>query len=367
MFSQRPASSRTPAPRRGVPASLLGVLAMVLCVVMSATQAAAQYTVTSGQLLWLSKPTGHVQYLRINVPVGTKALHLGVSGATGDVDLYARRFTAPTINPMAPGQYCAFMTQSGSTAVQSIVVNNPPPGVWYIAIHAYQGYTNLKFRATVRLADAQNLWVKGPQGSMQVYSFYVPEGTPRVSFRVSPHNNPVGDPDLFVRRGAIPTYANHTWSATSGAGQRDTVTIENPAAGTYYVAVYAYSALEDQKWILSATTADLNQPLGISVVPELYYGVYGIDLLLTIVNTSDRQVELYSVTDLIINGQWYTFNSSSRQYIQPDQLLYLRAYLPQGSFLGYPSQIVGVSVSLQFCDASTYQSVDLIEVGVEIP
>jgi hypothetical protein len=49
-----------------------------------------------------------------------------------------------------------------------------------------------------------------------------------------------GDADLYVKLGSSPTTSSYTGSST-GSTSTETVTLSNPAAGDYYIGIYAYS------------------------------------------------------------------------------------------------------------------------------
>lgn len=70
------------------------------------------------------------------------------------------------------------------------------------------------------------------------YSFVVPTGATRAVFLITGGS---GDADLYVRRGSVPTTSSWDYRPYLGSSN-ETVTINNPAAGTWYVMVRAYSA-----------------------------------------------------------------------------------------------------------------------------
>jgi hypothetical protein len=75
-------------------------------------------------------------------------------------------------------------------------------------------------------------------GSWKYYTIEVPAGATRVSFSINGSN---GDADLFARAGARPT--STTFGCKSdGSTSVESCSITSPAAGTYHVGIYAYSA-----------------------------------------------------------------------------------------------------------------------------
>ncbi|MEZ6233877.1 MAG: PPC domain-containing protein [Phycisphaerales bacterium] len=347
-------------------AGLLALVAMILTVALTATQASAQYMVRSGQILWMSNTIGHVQYLRINVPAGTAALEVSLNGPNGDADLFLRYGSPPqTSFPFPPDQQ---QSRSGDSN-ENLKVINPEPGIWYLAVHAYRGYSSCRFRATLRLSNGQNMWVQGHSGSQQFFSFYVPPNTPRVTFRVSPHYSPSGDPDIFVRRGALPVlrYGFYTWASRNGSGQQDTIEIDNPLPGTYYVLLVGYTAIENHKWLLSACTTNVNEPLGMEVTPKFFRTPQGYDLYLRFTNHSDHPIQIFDIFNLTINGQPYSFDLPIQPYIDPGQTKGYRAFLPPGTFVGFAGGTANVTVVNGFYDVSAYRAVTIVNEPVYLP
>lgn len=367
-MTRSPRSDSRPARSESAPgrSTLLALMAMVLTIAMTATQASAQYMVRSGQILWMSNTVGHVQFLRINVPTGTAALEVSLNGPNGDADLFLRYGSLPqTSFPFPPDQQ---QSRSGDST-ENIKIIDPQPGIWYIAVHAYGGYSGCRFRATLRFSNGQNMWVQGHQGSQQFFSFYVPPNTPRVTFRISPHYSPNGDPDLYVRRGALPVLNRglYDWSSANGSGQQDTIEIDNPLPGTYYILLRGFRAFEQHKWLLSACTTDVNQPLGMEVTPKFFRTSQGYDLYLRFTNHSDHPIQVFDIFNLTINGLSYSFDLPIQPYIAPGQTKGYRAFLPPGTFVGFAGGTANVTVVNGFYDVSAYRAVTIVNEPVYLP
>ncbi len=76
------------------------------------------------------------------------------------------------------------------------------------------------------------------EGSARYYSINVPPGYRRLVVKTS--GDDVGDCDIFVRLGSLPT--TRTYDASSESeGNDELVTVTNPASGTWYIMLYAYS------------------------------------------------------------------------------------------------------------------------------
>ncbi|HEX8613359.1 MAG TPA: pre-peptidase C-terminal domain-containing protein [Telluria sp.] len=75
-------------------------------------------------------------------------------------------------------------------------------------------------------------------GSWQYFTIDVPAGKTQVAFALNGAN---GDADMFVKLGGTPTTASYNCKS-DGPSSVETCTVNAPAAGRYYVGVYAYAA-----------------------------------------------------------------------------------------------------------------------------
>lgn len=88
-----------------------------------------------------SAARGSTVLYRIFVPPGTTSLTVTISGGTGDVDLYVRRATPPTLSSFT----CA-SENGGNDEICTIA--NPATGTWYILLGLWDPYTGASVRAT---------------------------------------------------------------------------------------------------------------------------------------------------------------------------------------------------------------------------
>ncbi|MCZ8235884.1 MAG: carboxypeptidase regulatory-like domain-containing protein [Inhella sp.] len=74
-----------------------------------------------------------------------------------------------------------------------------------------------------------------------VFNIDVPAGQTQLTINVSAAT---GDPDLYVKRGAVPTraFGGSDFKSTK-TGTSETISIQNPAAGKFYILVYAFRAI----------------------------------------------------------------------------------------------------------------------------
>ncbi|MCC6554522.1 MAG: M4 family metallopeptidase [Polyangiaceae bacterium] len=79
--------------------------------------------------------------------------------------------------------------------------------------------------------------IGGSTGSQKFYSLVVPSGQTTLTFTTS---GGTGDVDLYTNFGAVPSLTTYTCRPYA-SGNAETCTVTNPAAGTYYVMLNAYS------------------------------------------------------------------------------------------------------------------------------
>lgn len=77
----------------------------------------------------------------------------------------------------------------------------------------------------------------GIRGSERVYKITVPQGQSRLQISIS---GGTGDCDLYVKRGSIPTLSSYDYSPYL-YDNNETVTVNNPAPGDWYVMLRSYS------------------------------------------------------------------------------------------------------------------------------
>ncbi len=73
----------------------------------------------------------------------------------------------------------------------------------------------------------------------KMYTLVVPAGKASVTFKTA---SGTGDADLYIKVGSAPTTTSYL-KKSAGATNAETITITAPAAGTYYVMVYGYTAV----------------------------------------------------------------------------------------------------------------------------
>jgi hypothetical protein len=184
----------------------------------------------------LSGAAASERIYRIDVPAGQTNLEIMIWGGTGDADLYVKYGTAPTITSY---DYRPFLAGSDET----VTVNAPAAGSWFIMIRGYSAYTSLSLKATYgdifTLQDGVPVaGIAGALNSERLYKLEVPSGQDDLVFTTS---GGTGNADLYLRRGAAPTTSTYDYRPYL-SGNDETVNITDPAAGTWYVLLKARAA-----------------------------------------------------------------------------------------------------------------------------
>lgn len=147
---------------------------------------------------------------------------------------------------VSPGNTSASLTTELAAGTWGLVVKAYPPYYGTFSLSATLTSTS----TPVALTNGVGRVVSGAAGSMTYFTIAVPSGRTQLVIYIG--GGTAGDPDLFVMRGTPPTEAvNEGSGATSGD---DTITLNNPVAGTYYIGVLGYGTTTAYAgWTLTAT------------------------------------------------------------------------------------------------------------------
>ncbi len=184
----------------------------------------------------LTGATGSEQFFSIEVPADQSELEIKISGGTGDADLYVGKDNVPTTSKY---EYRPYVSGNNET----VTVKNPAAGTWHIMIEAKKAFAGVtllaEFRGGVPVL-ANNVPVTdlaGQPGSETIYRIEVPAGQTSLEIRMS---GGTGDADLYVKLGSRPTTTDYDYRPFV-IGNNEAVTVDNPAAGTWFVMVRGYS------------------------------------------------------------------------------------------------------------------------------
>jgi hypothetical protein len=187
----------------------------------------------------LSGTLGSETLYKIDVPSGETTLEVKISGGTGNCDLYVRRGLPPTVSSW---DYRPYLPGNDET----VTIDNPQSGSWYILLRARQAYAGVTLLADHWFVGSVTLLsngvpvtnLSGAQGSQKYYRLIVPSGQTQLEFQIS---GGTGDADLYVKRDATPTLTEYDYRPYL-IGNDETVTIANPTGGNWLIMVHGYQA-----------------------------------------------------------------------------------------------------------------------------
>jgi hypothetical protein len=187
----------------------------------------------------LGGQAGSQQYFSIEVPDKIKTLEIKMSGGFGDADMYVRKGALPT-----GSEYDYRSNVTGNN--EKVVVTEPAAGTWYIMIRSYHTYSGVTLVATFDsvtpdgVIDLKNgvpvTGLEGAAASQQFFKIEVPADQTQLEIAIS---GGTGDADLYVRLGDKPTTKEYDFRPYR-LGNKETVTIDDPKAGTYFIMIRGY-------------------------------------------------------------------------------------------------------------------------------
>jgi len=200
----------------------------------------------------ISGAAGSEQFYAIEVPAGQDELKIRISGGTGDCDLYVRKDAAPTTTTY---DYRPYKVGNDET----VIVENPEAGTWHIMLQAYSTFSGLTLVATYSAATSEIPLengvpvtdLAGAAASETFFTIEVPAGQDNLEISIS---GGTGDCDLYVRKDMPPTTIEYDYRPYK-VGNNETVSVETPEAGTWYIMLRGYSSY-------SGLTSPRNGPRG---------------------------------------------------------------------------------------------------------
>ncbi|MBN1507021.1 MAG: pre-peptidase C-terminal domain-containing protein [Sedimentisphaerales bacterium] len=236
-------------PSRNSPRRVALLLAAT-CILASVAYAAETPLTNGVPLTGQSGSASSEKFYRIDVPAGQDDLEILTTGGTGDVDLYVRFGALPTTTsydyrPYKPGNE------------ETVAVESPTAGTWYIMLRGYSDYANVTLKATYSAAitivtltsGVPVTGLAGAVASEQLFKIDVPASQLKLEISIS---GGTGDADLYVKRDAVPTTTSYDYRPYL-MGSEEAVSIDNPTAGTWYIMVRGYAAFSGLTLVASYT------------------------------------------------------------------------------------------------------------------
>jgi uncharacterized membrane protein len=230
-----------------------------MSILASVTYAGDPTTLTNGvAVTGLSGAAASEQFYKIDIPAGQDTLEISTSGGTGDVDLYVRKGSLPTTTSY---DYRPYKVGNNET----VDVNNPAAATWYIMLKGYSSYSGVTLKATYSATvSVKSLTtgvaatgLTGAANAELYYSIDVPAGQTKLTIAMS---GGTGDADLYVKKDSLPTTTSYDYRPFL-AGNNETVSVDTPAAGTWYIMVRGYSAFAGITLLASLTGASTGTAL----------------------------------------------------------------------------------------------------------
>ena len=175
---------------------------------------------------------------RVTVPSISSPVVIQTSGGTGDADLVV--YTATTWGQSFKyGSALQEVRQPGN--VGQVVLT--PGDEYYVMLRGFSNYSGVTLEArtidVIPLSEGMEYTgLSGSYWSEKLFRIDVPAGMQQLSIQ---SQRGTGDADLFLRPGIAPTRDRFD-HASQEATSNETITVQTPAAGAWYLLVHGYTA-----------------------------------------------------------------------------------------------------------------------------
>ena len=176
----------------------------------------------------------------MEIPAGATELNFDMAGGTGDADLYVKFGSAPTSSSYDCRPY------KGGNA-ESCPIASAQAGTYFVKVIAYSAFSGVNLTgsftepSTGGGATGGSASVTDISVALRAWTYYtiiVPAGMTTLDFAMSGGS---GDADMYIRRGSQPTSATYDCRPYK-SGNTESCSFTNPAADTWHIGVYGYSA-----------------------------------------------------------------------------------------------------------------------------
>lgn len=203
----------------------------------------------TGLATTVSCPNGPV--FTIEVPPGATRLTVTTAGGSGNADLFLKLGAPPTSTDSD------YHSQEPTNA-ESISVNNPAGGTWYVLVFPRPGFSGVTLSADLTAPETEvedgvpeNNLSDDQTGDFRYFTINVPPGTAALTVTTT---GGTGNVDLLVRRAALPTLVAFD-AASRGKANNERVDIASPQGGTFKIALVATSPFSGVTLVVTLTPA----------------------------------------------------------------------------------------------------------------
>lgn len=179
------------------------------------------------------------KFFTLDVPSGATNLVFTTAGGTGDADLFVKFGSDPTLNTFD----CSSTT---ATSNESCSISNVQAGTYHVMVQAWNQISGVSLTGSFDTStgggldpinvSATNISVN--QGAWARYTYVMPAGYSSMTVATS---GGTGDVDLYVNFGSQSTSSNYDCRPYLN-GNSESCDFQNPAAGTWYLDIYGYTA-----------------------------------------------------------------------------------------------------------------------------
>jgi hypothetical protein len=174
----------------------------------------------------------------MDVPAGATNITFVTTGGSGDADMYVKFGSAPTDSSYDCRPYVSGNSES--------CTGTSTGGTYYVRVKAYSTFSGLNLTGSfTEGSTGGNPPINGSesnvavsQGQWKRYTQVLPAGYANMTISISGGS---GDADLYIRRGAQSTSSAYDCRPYKN-GNNESCSFTNPAAGTWYIDIYGYSA-----------------------------------------------------------------------------------------------------------------------------
>ncbi|MDN3639173.1 S8 family serine peptidase [Simiduia curdlanivorans] len=175
----------------------------------------------------------------LDVPAGATNLSFVSAGGSGDADMYVRFGAAPTSSTYDCRPY-----KNGNA--ETCTINNVQAGTYHVMLSAYATFSGVSLTGSYTepstggggAGSASETNLSGARRAWAHYSVEVPAGMSSLTVDMA---GGTGDADLYVRKGSQPTSSAYDCRPYK-SGNTESCSISSPAAATWYISIYGYSA-----------------------------------------------------------------------------------------------------------------------------